>query len=579
MAAVEMTDGQRRAPLSISLTRPGIRLEDALSTGKLKERPSHRRPSEKSRFFTYEDDAPVPWWQDYLDLPPNDFRGARRFGAIVAVEVTRSNVKNGASQHIVFAFGMVRHLLKHENFVADFGLQLAAHGVVADQILAADTLDVSESRRQRTQLASGRQLDFIDPDAGERSVRRLTAAADDGFPGSPSVITGSESLRFSSAVPYRSLPRLAVQLFKAYSGRSNPVVSLGNIEHISDKRTVEQADAALLRAFLDGSGVHFAFPEIVDPGAATLISFRGSSPQPALDPFDLERYRSDLLGRQRKGRAVEVETLRNVRVAVSDAESDSSHSIALYRCLTGTVTVAGRTYALFEGRWYEVRADYLSRVDTELAALSVPPTPFLDRVGADHEEVDYNMRLAIALDGVFLDRTSLLREGHSKIEPCDILRLDGDDLVFTHVKPGNSSSTLSHLFYQAQVSAAALLLDGGARTELGRAIATSCARPDLGLPAPRKGADFTRDNVLTPQEKDRRQKAGDAIRQVLEAKITQRKFRAEFVILDGDDPTPRTAADLPVFSRVSLARAAREFRRLGVPLSLRIMNDKRSPKV
>lgn len=569
-----MASERRSAALTASLTRRGSALGDVLDD-KLQRQDVHPLVTDKTRLFTYHEDTSPPWWQGYLDLPRADFADARRIGAVVAVEVTRANARAGTQQHVLFSFGPVRHLIKQEHLVPNFGLELAAHGIEPGLILAADTVDVVEARRQRTQLARGRDLSFVDPDAAERSVRRITARATAGFPGSPTVVSGAENIRFSTAVTAGRLPYLAKQLFRAFIDRSDPVVSVGNVVGVTDGALIDSADDALVEAFLSGTGVEFAFPGMIDPDAGTLISFRGSPPRPPLDPVDLAPYRADLGARTEKGRRPTSRTLKNASVVVTDGAGGSLRAIPFYRCLSATIDVGDQTLTLLEGRWYAIRSDYLEEVGRENSHLDVAAPPFLPRMDGDHEEVDYNMRLATALNGVFVDRTSLLRGSRSNIEPCDILRLDGNELVFTHVKPGNGASTLSHLFYQAQVSTVALLLDSAARDELGRVVEKMCSRKDLGLPAPKKTQKFTRDNTLSPAERARRARIGTAIRAGLDQKIKAREFRVEFVILDGDGSKTQGARDLPVFSRVSLARAAREFRRLGIPLSLRIVADRR----
>lgn len=574
-----MGDEGPKFSLSMWLTRPGAKLESVISVDKLMERPPFSGAPNGTRLFTYEAVSSTPWWQGYLGLSTEDFAGARRFGALLAVRVKGGQKHSRRSQHIVFTFGVVRHLIDQSGIVSNFGLHLAARDVKPHLILAADTFDVVDSRRQRTQLAQGRQLDFVDPDAQDRAVSRITAAVESGFPGNPGVLTARDSIRFAAPVVFSGLPDLAYDLFKRYESERRPVISLGHLSRMTNKAEIDQADVELVEAFIDGHDVTFAYPDIVDPDGTELIRFKGQAARPPLDGIDFEPFRVQLKRRRGGKRPATVTTLKNALITVSNSDTEPDRTIPLYRCLTATLDRGNNKLVLFEGQWFNIPTDYLARTTADIQSLAIEQSPFPVRIGLDHEEADYNMRVAALVDGICLDRTSILEDGPSDIEPCDILRLDGDTLVFTHVKPEHSSSTLSHLFYQAQVSASALLLDRRARKTLVAVIKKNATRNDVGLPRVRKDRDFTRDHKLQPSEAARRRRVMESLTPDLEVKLEQRKFRVEFVILHGNNNDPKKPADissLPVFSRISLARAAREFRRLGIELSVRIVNDDRT---
>lgn len=562
-------------PLSAWLTRPGADLKKVISGDGLTETSSDT--SSARRTFTYAATSTAPWWRDYLGLPAKLFSPSSRSGAFVAIRVTRVNGKEAKRQYLVFAFGTVTHLIAASGIIGDFGLQLATHLIEPDAVLAADTMDVVESRRQRTQLAQGRQLGFVDPDAHERVLRRITATADSAFPGSPRVITGSGSVRFTAMVPAAQLDSLAKKLVTVYQQRTSPVIPPGSVAPVTERSVIEAADSKLLSAVTNGNNVVFAFPEIVDPASPELVSFRGNTPRPPLDGIDLSAFSRVLQGRMNSGNAPTVATLKNASVNVQDPEG-SNRRISLYRCLTTTVSLTEGTFVLVEGAWYRVDDAYLSRVTSEIAHLAESASPFPARSAADFEEVDYNLRVATDLNGICLDRGSVSPPGQTGIEPSDIIRLDGDDLVLTHVKPGNSSSTLSHLVYQGQVSTTALFSDAAARTKLIDLVRERAGRADLGLPKVPKGRTYVRDNTLSSSERDRRRDAGDELGAVIEQKITDRKVRVEYVILHGrsaDSTKPADLSRLPTFTRISFARAARVFRQLDVPMSIRIVDDVR----
>ncbi|MBN8595825.1 MAG: TIGR04141 family sporadically distributed protein [Anaerolineae bacterium] len=123
----------------------------------------------------------------------------------------------------------------------------------------------------------------------------------------------------------------------------------------------------------------------------------------------------------------------------------------LYDYIVFETQLNERTYILSLSKWYEVSADYIQRVQSEVSKIQLLEHT-LPKMIEDEHEGEYNQRIASLFpDSVItLDRELIQITGHQTIEICDILTKDCN---FVCVKKETRSSTLSHLFAQGRVSA------------------------------------------------------------------------------------------------------------------------------
>lgn len=150
----------------------------------------------------------------------------------------------------------------------------------------------------------------------------------------------------------------------------------------------------------------------------------------------------------------------------TEGKQPISQAIPLRRWVAFEGDLDGRTYALYDGSWYQIHHDYvenINRMTRELFDRSVDDLEFPDWDAVDDEEA-YNDMLAAALGGVCLDRKLITTDLHRRgIEACDVYLGDG---TLIHVKKTEKSTAASHLLAQALVSADSLCHDNQARQKL-----------------------------------------------------------------------------------------------------------------
>jgi uncharacterized protein (TIGR04141 family) len=164
---------------------------------------------------------------------------------------------------------------------------------------------------------------------------------------------------------------------------------------------------------------------------------------------------------------LQVSDLKKHKIAAYDInQTYPMRRWSLYSALIGSVSLEGELYALNEGRWYKIDADYKKRADQEFASAKVDLDndlgTFITKITGEgkrakqgyESEEDYNKRIGNSTNLICLDRKLIKIDGvpGPGVEACDLLDLDG--CRFIHVKKSRkSSSVLSHLFKQGTNSA------------------------------------------------------------------------------------------------------------------------------
>lgn len=158
--------------------------------------------------------------------------------------------------------------------------------------------------------------------------------------------------------------------------------------------------------------------------------------------------------------------LNNIKITALDADGGAiSQAIRGDRWITFETDVDGQRYVFHQGRWFNIGGAYLEMLRSKLEQVfarrsSIIFLPWLaerkEKGGLGPiEERSYNEHVQGKVEGFLcLDRKLLHTEQHPRgIEACDLL---GPDDEIIHVKRIDGSTSASHLFNQAIVSAETL---------------------------------------------------------------------------------------------------------------------------
>lgn len=450
-----MTDSPRRH-LRVLRLRQGVDVDAALRLERLVEISADRSLGPGARVFIVDPDIPprppvwVPFVEAAADEPlPNIVTALN--GAIIAIQ------RDGRWWMLTFGTG---HLFVNEDFAEPrFGLRTALNLVDVDQLRSVGSRiyeDVVVRTTKQVSRRSSRDAFTIDD---TRDILRDVTGAPRSQADWGTELTGGTALSMTVPIEVPELPGLLDRIAMEHSRDTYKAgfAFVDFIQAVTDPALVDELDNDVLAAVLGSkqSDVYLAPPEpIIYEDVAGFVFFRERL-EDAHDELDLQDYR----------RRVDPTslTLRDIRShvvrLVSASTGSERRSWSIYRCLVYETSLNGRSYLLSEGDWFEIDADFVARVNREVAAI---PTSSITLPAAFEGEAEgaYNLRAANEAGFALMDR-KLVQIGGTSIEVADLVSPSGD---LIHVKRKTQSATLSHLFSQGRISAEALKADDAVRS-------------------------------------------------------------------------------------------------------------------
>jgi uncharacterized protein (TIGR04141 family) len=473
----------------------------------------------EGRLFVLPAEAKRPSWLPFLQSIASEPLAEYANQHVSAVLIVR---RSGRMFALTFGFG--RFLLDPDVIEPDFGLKVAAGLVDPDQINAVDSRILEATRVQvRRQVSRGTTTQTIGVEIAREILRALSGRTLDGAHGTK--VSGSDSLALAGRFDPAAV-RDRIDLFsrtyaeKAYRRR---FPHLDRWQAVTDRGEIARLDHELESAVArQDDKLDLGVPEIVDWRAA---GFRFSrEPETTNHPFPALPIYLATLGLTSPSLA---DLKRDRLILISGDIETPASTWPVYRALEWEAILDDHVYVLADGRWWMIDADYLGRIDARLALINHDP---LDAPDADPREwePDYTPRLAEhRANRVVLDRKLARFEDESgTVEYCDVFT---GERQFIHLKPDTQAAGVSHLIAQGAVSA-----------DLFR-----------NSPSFRHGMrSFLRDRVGRPDLADL----------IPSAQPGMGEFEVVFALLSGRPD--RAATNLPVFSRIHLARMADVIERL-----------------
>jgi len=362
----------------------------------------------------------------------------------------------------VFAvtFGAGYHAVSPASVEPSFGLKVTANVVTRDKVTSADTKGFNQSARsQKTVMPSAGEFAALGVEPTEEWVRQMSGkVGDESF---ASTASGADSLHLGiKEFSMLGLPEKLKQILNYYERDTykNDFGFLDNFTRLAKRDPlVVDLDARLgLMVSERDPSLAFAAPDPFEQLKVHhyRIQYRKHR--------DLEELLTDDVYEVLKFLNVSNDPLRRVSVrALNEDGDDIDRKYDLYDYVQVEIDHSdGHRYALTSGAWFRIDRNYLNEIEAYVAALDDVsdqltledwrPSELTVKKKDDTAEGLYNENLAKLRSWALLDKKNLLLGGYRKIEICDLLTPERQLLC---VKRASKSSTLSHLFAQANVSA------------------------------------------------------------------------------------------------------------------------------
>lgn len=466
----------------------------------------------------------TPWWAGFFGIQKPLNQASK--GAIILLQAS--------GRWFALCFGHVAHNLKDESYEYDFGLRVTLNCVDPDKLRSTDVLEPSGAKRQRTQLPTAGDLTFFDVDGDSTILKSLTGKVKDAHKDVFKNATGSSNIRISSSADAAGLIALCDKLFALYQEDTYKTAfpDIQNISPVRDPSIIAQLNANLIGAFqTKDDALALSVPDIVDFGDGLWGSFAGARSGKVYDDIFIARYYEYLAEAGVDINTMDIDALKRHELLLTNDDGSvvrDRHSIFKSLVFDTTLNGGAESYHLCEGNWYLVDANYVARLKAYLDPLCEDTTlPDFNHAS----EAAYN--LAAKRDvprRLCLDQTNISLPGQKQVEPCDIYEVVDDRAVLHCVKISTLSAQLSHLFNQGTNSVNLMRSEAAALTNMQTLVGA-------GLP--------------------------DAEKQALVAPLADDKFRVVFGIVTHKDKAAKSD-NLPLFSRISLMRCMKEFKRMGI---------------
>jgi len=360
-----------------------------------------------------------------------------------------------------FAFGHGQHMLVKQAIVRDFGVRVVLNGVEHDGLRSADTMEVADiTVHQRTQTSRNASIRGFNIDVESVLLKKLTGKSK--YEKLGTMLTGRDSLFLSVDIEFKDLGELCDILIDLYNSEDykEHFWWFDNIQRVSDIILLDELDQQLYYVLLQAKHdeFHLAPPQIIDYEALDGFSFtkKGQTQQ----EMCAESYVTFFNARERNPEFIKRSNI------YARKDGDIAYKWRAYDCFVFEVHMDHGNYILSGGSWYKVQETFVDYVDTYVEHQIPDADIVLPDCYKGEIERDYNIRVAKERGYLCLDRRNVFLRGN-QIEVCDLLTNKNQ---FIHIKHWSSSSTLSHLFSQARVSAETLQNDRDFRERVSKLI-------------------------------------------------------------------------------------------------------------
>lgn len=469
--------------LSIYLLRNNYsELEDFLSEkyreGKIpidELEPSKALPYQ-SKTFLLKSTRESPRWAKFLESHFN-------LEDLEIANYSFAHLLRASDRIFAITFGYGHTLLDSSRMEPNFGLKVCANSINPAKLKTLDVRNIDVvTKQQRTNLSTAAHILDFGVELDEEWIRFLS-----GVPIDVSIaesIAGADSLKIKADVNLEGLAQKCSDILAIYNsdrykenfafldhyralGKSDPVIpnlDAELINRIRDQRTDK---------------ISLASPELLDEqniDRYKIYCGRGSREFAELKLEEVYMFLAD--------HADIEDPLEKVHVIPLDQDDNACGKPADLRdYMVCEVAYQGNVYVLSAGTWFRVKPDYAQTIRDK--ARQIPDLTAdlgLSPLRPGESEADYNDRLASERNWVKLDREMInLSEPYQRMEVCDVF---ADNNLLFCIKKMTRSSTLSHLFAQASVSADLLGGDDSYKSQVNEVLQNAGKSVNLENPVP-----------------------------------------------------------------------------------------------
>lgn len=366
------------------------------------------------------------------------------------------------SKTFAITMGQGKYMLANDVTEDDFGLKIVLNTIKSDSLRRINKINIGGNQKtSNEQLPLASDIDGFGFDIDRDLIGTITGYSDDET-FAIGILTGGELLNLTASVDITNLEDFLCKAYRRYKSTAYRE-NFGWIDHIKkvkDSRVISALETEIVRLINEDSPtIWMAVPDVIDWENVAGFKYSGKE-------LYEDIYINEVKGSFKNG-LINFEQLKNKTIIAIDAQDGVSAyaSWAAHKCLYGEIQYEGKAYCINNGRWFCIDKDFVSLVNNDYEQIAISNMTFIDCTPKYKSENAYSKAFVALNEDDFLcmDKQNISHGGgQSKVELCDILTTDNK---YIHIKPYSGSSTLSHLFNQAVVSAELVLGDSEFRAK------------------------------------------------------------------------------------------------------------------
>lgn len=422
-----------------------------------------------ARLYLIQSEPKIPDWIDYLSpviatLPDNTF--SSNLGGVLFVKLDHLD-------NILYAltWGSGHFLIRPSVVQGNFGLRCAMNlmSCAGSDLSNWDPERLRSIRAKRIgantyiyqgQFARKTTLDSFPFSIDADQLRNITGIPLDTGEWGKS-ISGGVSLHIKAPQNAQKIVDLceSVEGIFSMTNYRNCFSWIDNLKPISAESLLTSLHAKVIEMIKNGSleGLTISIPSLVEFESINEFQYWFEQQHKKIDEPTVENFRDFLQTRGLLNTLSEELFFEKLDLKALDDTGQEIYSWRVGACITGEFQYNQKTYVIDEGDYFEIEAQYLAKLNQFIDSIQQCDPPLPAQRKEDKVEDAYVEYMAGHVgEGIKLHKNTIQRPGYTAIEICDVAL---KDKKLIHVKKGTSSSSLSHLFSQALVSADLLLMD------------------------------------------------------------------------------------------------------------------------
>ena len=345
-------------------------------------------------------------------------------------------------------FGGGKSMLVNDSYVEDFGLKILLNSVDIDQFRQLQISDCGKNfRNTSSQLPKLGTIDDFVFDFNTEILKKAVAKCEDELFAKNNIV-GGDGITITGPYKCDNIEEFLIECYRRYKSDKykENFAWLDNIREVKDSKLKEQLEIELVNNInnKEFENVWMAVPENIKWDDIRCFKFHKRDEgendiniESFIKTFDNEYVES-------------FDKIVNREVSAYDSNDNAKYSWNASKCIMGEIKYMDNAYCYNSGKWYVINKDYGKEVEEYYQRLKLSNIEFIECT--KKYEKEYNEDLSNSLDGSYLmdaQNIEAVESGRSPVELCDVLTKNNE---LIHIKRGESSSYLSHLFNQARVS-------------------------------------------------------------------------------------------------------------------------------